>query len=122
MRELPRMNSEERLAYLEGVKNSGELGPGWFDLIFMINKMVEAVDPEYVIEQVKEKFGGLRYYLDSKIDEKERMLLYRVVHQMQSFSLIICEQCGLRDQTVSTGKAKSSGRVLTLCSACRENS
>lgn len=35
---------------------------GWWLLIAKCDMEVSAIDPEYTIFQIKEKFGGLRYY------------------------------------------------------------
>lgn len=35
---------------------------GWFELIVDLDAALSALDPDYRVEQVKEKFGTLRYY------------------------------------------------------------
>jgi len=35
---------------------------GWRDLVCKMNEHLEALEPYYILHQVKEKFGGLRYY------------------------------------------------------------
>jgi len=59
--------------------------------------------------QVKEKFGGLRFYVDSADDE-----VFGMIALTESLSLRVCESCG------STRDVSSSGRwIRTLCNKCR---
>lgn len=37
----------------------------WFPFIIDCHKELLAVDPNYTIFQIKEKFGGLRYYMST---------------------------------------------------------
>jgi hypothetical protein len=37
---------------------------GWYSLLVELDEQLRALLPNYVIHQVKEKFGGLRYYWD----------------------------------------------------------
>jgi hypothetical protein len=37
---------------------------GWYDLIIGLDQRLAAVNPDYEVHQVKEKFGTLRYYFD----------------------------------------------------------
>lgn len=39
-------------------------GPGWYQLLVELDQMMAAIEPGYELYQVKEKFGGLRYYWD----------------------------------------------------------
>ncbi len=46
----------------------------WFDLIYQLSKDLSALDVIPVAAQVKEKFGGLRFYIDSYTDEAEALI------------------------------------------------
>jgi hypothetical protein len=35
---------------------------GWYPIVVGVDQRLSAIDPEYVVHQVKEKFGTLRYY------------------------------------------------------------
>ena len=35
---------------------------GWYPIVVAFDQRLSAIDPEYVVHQVKEKFGTLRYY------------------------------------------------------------
>lgn len=37
---------------------------GWTELIYQLHQDLEALYPDYTVVQVKEKFGGLRYYTE----------------------------------------------------------
>ena len=54
--------------------------------------------------QIKEKFGGLRYYIDGG-DET----IYGMIRLAESLSFTICEECG------ESGKLRSGGWMKTLC-------
>jgi hypothetical protein len=41
---------------------------GWYPLLVELDEQLRAVLPNYVLHQVKEKFGGLRYYWESGED------------------------------------------------------
>ena len=40
-------------------------GPGWYPIVVRLDTELAAIDPGYVVHQVKEKFGGLRYYAEA---------------------------------------------------------
>lgn len=54
--------------------------------------------------QIKEKFGGLRFYVEGASKEQHAVIWYT-----ESISNYVCEQCGAR------GKHRPSGWVKTLC-------
>lgn len=43
-------------------------GRGWYPLLVELDEQLRALLPNYVVHQVKEKFGGLRYYWESGDD------------------------------------------------------
>jgi hypothetical protein len=40
-----------------------DCGPGWTELLLALDAALAEICPTYVVHQVKEKFGGLRYYV-----------------------------------------------------------
>lgn len=95
-----------------------ECGDGWFDLI---DKLCESIQnyidnnpntkcPQVVVDQVKEKFGGLRFYYTGGNDKIHGMVWFA-----ESMSYRICETCG------SPGKPRRSGWIRTLCDKHSEN-
>jgi hypothetical protein len=52
---------------------------GWFDLVWRLCEAIEALGPDedFKVEQVKEKFGGLRFYVSGG-NEAIRGLIWSV--------------------------------------------
>jgi len=67
-------------------------------------KQVEAI-------QVKEKFGGLRFYVTNSTEE-----ILKFIYEAETESLDTCEWCGKRRDVKQT----RSGYIQTLCGECRE--
>lgn len=60
--------------------------------------------PDVTIRQIKEKFGGLRFYYDGGDDMVDGM-----VRMAESWAARSCEECG------KPGKSRSGGWIRTLC-------
>ena len=61
--------------------------PGWFQLINMCHAELVALDPEYVIMQIKDKFGGMRYYISSEmVLDDELGGIYSVIGKYEALS------------------------------------
>ena len=83
-----------------------ECGNGWFDLIYDLSKNISKLIDELPlgqqehchVDQIKEKFGGLRFYMRSSTDEMEKLIA-----QAEDLSYKTCEVCGkpgqLRDDS-----------------------
>jgi hypothetical protein len=92
-----------------------DTGPGWYDLIYQLSEKLEAMIvalPEdermhYKASQVKEKFGGLRFYMWSSTKEMEQ-----AIDEAEDESLRTCESCG------QPGKTIGGGWIYTTCQAC----
>jgi hypothetical protein len=95
-----------------------ECGDGWFDLIDALCKRIQNYldwerkyppphDEEIeqvVAAQVKEKFGGMRFYFDGGND-----VIRGMVMMAEEMSYSICEECG------NKGRLRGSGWVITRC-------
>jgi hypothetical protein len=81
------------------------LGPGWLPLL---DRLCAGLSQYAVAVQVKEKFGGLRFYMDTYTDE-DRALIQAAEDESRS----TCEECGAPGTTQSRG-----GWLLTLCPTC----
>ena len=91
-----------------------ECDKGWNELIQPLFDWIENYNKEHeddpiVIEQVKEKFGGLRFYVSYAPDELSRM-----IHKAEGDSYGICEVCGSKIDVGHT----SSGWIKTICRKC----
>ena len=96
-------------------------GDGWYDLIDNIGKQLVrmGVEKNVVADQVKEKFGGLRFYYTvymDGIDENTRNEIDDIVSNAEGESYKVCEKCGTRDAVT----VNSVGWIFTLCGSCRE--
>lgn len=60
--------------------------------------------------QVKEKFGGLRFYMTSSTDE-----IWNLISEAEAKSRETCEECG------KPGEEKPTSWIRTLCDSCYEN-
>lgn len=65
--------------------------------------------PQVVAIQVKEKFGGLRFYYDGG-DEQ----IHGMVRMAESWAAVTCEECG------QPGKLRTGGWMRTLCDVHEE--
>lgn len=74
------------------------------DIASGVFRTVEPEIPQVVAEQVKEKFGGLRFYYRGGDEYIEGL-----VAMAESMSYVTCEVCG------SPGKRNSGGWIRTLC-------
>ena len=89
-------------------------GDGWFDLIDELcdsiqsyidnNSRQDRIIPQVIVEQVKEKFGTLRFYYQGGNDTIHGMVWFA-----ESMSGRICEKCG------NPGTRQGEGWVFTTC-------
>jgi len=84
-----------------------ECGDGWFDLIDELSRQITELAPDVVAVQVKEKWGGLRFYVNSAPD-----IIYDIIDQFESCSYKICEMCG------NPGEPREGGWIKVLCNKC----
>ena len=88
---------------------------GWFDLInelcFKLQAYIDDFDSveQVIAGQVKEKFGGLRFYLDQGGDDYIDIL----IQEAESKSVKTCEDCG------APGKVQKLGCwLMCRCPTC----
>lgn len=63
------VNDPIGLPWTEGnTWQSVDVRDAWLPIITKLNKDLLKVDPDYRVFQVKEKFGGLRYYFEIHTD------------------------------------------------------
>jgi hypothetical protein len=89
-------------------------GKGWWPILEALcgqiqhhidwkNKQLEVV-PQVTVAQIKEKFGGLRFYYDGGDEHINGM-----VRMAEAWADASCEECG------SPGKRRDGGWIKTLC-------
>jgi hypothetical protein len=90
-----------------------ECNDGWYDIIYHLSEKIEPLiekdedsDSIYVV-QVKEKFGGLRFYMNTLTNEIDKL-----IHEAMEESFITCEDCG------KPGTLRTKGWNMTLCDDC----
>jgi hypothetical protein len=92
-------------AYANGI------GKGWWPLVEELHKRLTRLDRNYTVQQVKEKFGTLRYYYEPTDDDTDFAYAMReVVRFAEQMSARICETCGAPGKTWD-----DLGWLLTLC-------
>ena len=95
-----------------------DIPEGWKKLVLKCDAMLSHVDPNYEIGQVKEKFGELRYYFDSKYFfgpvSVEYEIMVAIVMYAQTASSNTCQICGRPG-----GIHKLNSQLYaTLCELC----
>jgi hypothetical protein len=93
------------------IKDSGffECGNGWYPLIKdLITDLIELGWDKQVC-QVKEKFGALRFYINTGSDE-----IFKKIHSYENQSYETCETCGEK------GELRLVGWYKTLCNKHHE--
>ena len=86
---------------------------GWFDLLWrlcedlepLVAEFAAAGGPKFEVLQVKEKFGGLRFYVNCRRNEAIRQRIGIAADE----SFRTCEVCG------QPGKLREDRWIKTLC-------
>ena len=91
-----------------------ECGDGWFNIINHLCQNIQhhldwknrngEVVPQVVVDQVKEKFGTLRFYYHGGDD-----YISGLVSMAESMSGVTCEECG------KPGESRNEGWIKVLC-------
>ena len=95
------------------IKFGAECGSGWDKLIEILTKMIYSYcknnnKPFPQITQIKEKYGGLRYYVDGASD-----YIFGMISFAEDMSYYICERCGSMENVYQT-----KGWIETVCEKC----
>jgi hypothetical protein len=85
-----------------------DVGPGWEPIVLELNQQLSAIDPAYEVHQVKEKFGGLRYYCS--LDGNEQAV--GLIRAAEARAAVTCEQCS------KPGGSRDGSWIRTLCDGC----
>ena len=135
------MTPEERRHYLDRL----DTGDGWQEIIENLDRELAKIDPNYTIDQIKEKFGGLRYYYTPSFLQHSKtppFFQYRKHHRLVDWllhrryksrgnrmyelrqvaeraSYFTCEICGSTEGVLNKSP-KNQYWVKTLCASCWE--
>ena len=113
----PRMMVNRNLSMMETTMYWGfECGDGWFDILDQLMCNIQhhidwknrkgVTVPQVTVDQVKEKFGTLRFYYTGGDD-----YISGLVTMAESMSGLTCESCG------NPGKSTGSSWIKTVCEA-----
>jgi hypothetical protein len=93
------------------------VGQGWWPILEALCANIQShidwqnknhekhpVVPQVVVEQIKEKFGGLRFYYQGGDDN-----VHGMVRMAESWAANCCEEC------CAPGKRRDGGWIRTLC-------
>ena len=89
---------------------------GWYPIIVDVDRRIADLDPNYVVHQVKEKFGGLRYYFapTANVDEETGKKMQQIVRKAEKLADRTCEICGSTDKVA----LRDHGWWKTTCDQC----
>jgi len=96
MNELSQKIESLRAKFAEGWSNYIEVDEGWYQIVLDCDAELTALDPDYSILQIKEKFGGLRYYFrpSEKCDKLTFLKMKDVIYKYEKLARQTCEATG----------------------------
>lgn len=78
------VNDPIGLPWTEGnTWQSVDVRGAWLPIVAKLNEDLLNMDPDYRVSQVKEKFGGLRYYYETKTSPTVRFMMGDRVRQAE---------------------------------------
>lgn len=90
-----------------------ECDDGWYDILVELGPKLIAIDPTIYVDQVKEKFGGLRVYLgDMELSKEKWDEAQREISAAADKSWKTCEVCS------KPGSRRAGGWIKVLCDEC----
>lgn len=109
------MNDEDWDSFINGLNLKFPYGKGYFSVSpgwrIRVAKLINdclAAGWDGEVHQVKEKFGGLRFYVGSASNEVDKL-----IEEAEDESYKICSECGKEGEL-----RPKLGWVLTLCDTC----
>lgn len=95
----------------------GNVGEGWQPVVLAGLLAIERVDPGCTVDQIKEKFGGLRFYVTPSegADDVTKFIVQAIATATETRASNLCEDCGgfpARNEPVYKW-------YRTLCPHCR---
>lgn len=91
-----------------------DIGNGWLPIVDRLDRQIAEIVPDYEVTQVKEKFGGLRYYIGAiHSDQFDRV--HELIAEAEAESLRTCETCGATEDVTTAASRERGYWVKTLC-------
>lgn len=88
------------------------VGYGWWSLLKTLcenlTKELEKSPMQFCVEQTKEKFGGLRFYINNGNEA-----IHALINEAENKSYDICEECG------APGTLRQKGWFKVRCDVCQ---
>jgi hypothetical protein len=81
---------------------------GWWPIIAELDRQIAAIAPGYEEHQIKEKFGGLRFYYGAGATANDARIGV-LIAQAERVAARTCEVCG------APGRARGNGWIRTVC-------
>jgi len=98
----------------------GETDDGWKELIEVCHRKLKYIDPDYKIVQIKEKFGGLRYYFSTDLEfgSIAHEIMADIVSSAERMAGRTCESCGTSRHREDVENRSVRGWYKTYCANC----
>lgn len=108
----PKLFNKESVTYKD-------TGNGWNQLLSELCERIEAILPHenaIRVVQIKEKFGGLRFYYDL-LNDNEHLFRWidNIISEAEDKAWRTCETCG------QPGEVTGKGWYTVLCKQCKSN-
>ena len=112
-----RMSDDLKERVDKGIGCGSYVLEGWATIINTLNDEIAAIDPDYKVDQIKEKFGGLRYYvhLSKDLTEPQVDAIRQLIDEAEGETMQTCDVCG------APGKCATQGRGY-IATRCEEHS
>ena len=114
MSEFPKLYTE----LFENVYCGYHCEAGWYPLLHTLCKLLQHHNKQKGLQiriaQIKEKFGGVRFYVDGEDDYASGL-----IRMAEAISSLICEGCGTTIDVECKGIRGEGSWLKTLCGACR---
>lgn len=95
--------------------NVMDVGLGWRQYVRVLDAY--ANKHNITVDQVKEKFGGLRYYttFPEGLDEQTKKTMEHLITAAEVLAFRTCEYCG------QPGEQRKGGWIKVRCDTCQED-
>lgn len=93
MNELQLQVEELKNKFLPNYYKSVDVDEGWYQIVVDCDKDLTQIDPDYQIAQIKQKFGGLRYYFQPSLSHTQKDM-DDVVTKYEAVAAVTCEATG----------------------------
>lgn len=101
--------------WAEGWPDIIAVGEGWFKIVSDLVDTLNAFGKPYTVAQVKEKFGGLRFYINEPDDKSIAEMMRARIYAAEARSLKTCDRCGRPAE-----QRRQHYWIYTVCDNCWE--